>query len=465
MYDTNYMLRTILTFTRSYYLDRTKTVIFKNPHEQKISWSTLRKASLTCLLLCLLSGIPCHSFCQEPKKTIPDGTEGEVLVVTDTLPAKKKKKSWNTFNLGFTTLRIGVGFLVDYAAYAQDVEGKAQMDSAKISPKAGFKIRDSRISIGGKFNTKRSITWKAGFMYDGDRDEWFIRETGFMIGVPELWGNFFIGRTKEGISLSKVMNGYAGEMIERYMASDPIPILADGVKWLGFLPKPRIFWNIGVFTDWLSEGEGFSTYSSQFAARVGFLPIHTPKTNLHIAFNYQVGRPYKDSIRIRSKPEVSGAPFFIDAGQFHSNQATYVGGEIYYNSGPWMIGTEYYWDKFRSQGKNNPVFTGGELVTSYIFTGEIRPYSTVTGIYGFIPVKKSVFKGGAGTWEAVLRFSQFDLDDGQVHGGTFWRLTPQVNWYLSGNARFELAYGYGILDRFNMKGTTQFFQSRLQLSL
>jgi phosphate-selective porin OprO and OprP len=38
-----------------------------------------------------------------------------------------------------------------------------------------------------------------------------------------------------------------------------------------------------------------------------------------------------------------------------------------------------------------------------------------------------------------------------------------VNWYLSENARLEMAYGYGHLDRFNLKGNTQFFQTRIQL--
>ena len=38
-----------------------------------------------------------------------------------------------------------------------------------------------------------------------------------------------------------------------------------------------------------------------------------------------------------------------------------------------------------------------------------------------------------------------------------------VNWHLSDNLRLELAYGYGSLDRFDVRGDTQFFQSRIQL--
>ncbi len=130
-----------------------------------------------------------------------------------------------------------------------------------------------------------------------------------------------------------------------------------------------------------------------------------------------------------------------------------------------MLGSEYYMHMFSSPEKDNPVFQGGDLVASYIITGESRPYSTVSGIYGFVPVKKSVFDGGPGAWEVLLRFSTLDLDGGTVNGGKFWRITPMINWYLSENVRFELAYGYGVLDRYNKKGATHFFQCRIQFML
>jgi phosphate-selective porin OprO/OprP len=40
-----------------------------------------------------------------------------------------------------------------------------------------------------------------------------------------------------------------------------------------------------------------------------------------------------------------------------------------------------------------------------------------------------------------------------------------VNWYLSEMLRLEAAYGYGILDRFGLRGGMQFFQMRLQVWL
>ena len=130
-----------------------------------------------------------------------------------------------------------------------------------------------------------------------------------------------------------------------------------------------------------------------------------------------------------------------------------------------MLGSEFYLHKFSSPENNNPLYSGGEIMLTYIFTGESRVYNTSTGIFGFVPINKSVFKGGPGTFEGVLRFTSFDLNGGNIYGGKFWRITPMVNWYLSKDVRLELGYGYGVLDRFELKGGTHFFQTRLQLTL
>jgi phosphate-selective porin OprO and OprP len=412
---------------------------------------------------------PGEAFCQDTSKYIPDGTQGELMKDPnpDTLRFGQRFKDWNEFDGPLTTLRIGGGFLYEYATFSQDEKGKAQMDSAHIDLNPGVKVRDFRVTLSGKFKFKRAVTWKIGIMYDGPSDNWLFRESGVMVEVPEIYGHIFVGRTKEGFSLNKVMNGYAGWTMERQMALDIIPILADGVKWLGYLPEPRILWNIGVFADWLSEGHSFSTYQSQFAARIGWLPVYSESDNtiLHIAVNGRYGRVHNDSIRVRSRPEAFTAPYFVDTKVFPAQSSNHFGLEAYYREGPLILGGEYYFCKFNSPEKHNPLFHGGDFVATYVITGESRPYSTVTGIFGFVPVATPVTEGGPGAWEAVLRFSNLDLDGGIISGGSFWRITPMINWYLSSQLRLEVSYGYGILDRFTVKGSTQFFQTRIQITI
>ena len=416
--------------------------------------------------MCLLMIAPSELFCQDSTEVIPDGTQGETMEIgkVDTVLTLG---NWYEFDGPLSTLKIGGGFLYEFAGYSQDAVGKQQMDSANVVLKSAFKVRDFRITMSGRVKVKRFLTWKLGIMYDGQTSSWFIRETGIMVGVPELSGYIFVGRTKEGFSLNKVMNGYAGWTMERQIAIDVIPILADGIKLMSFLPKQRLFWNIGAYTDWLSESQSFSTYRWQFDIRFGWLPVlsEVDKTLLHLGLNFRFGEPVGGAIRLRSRPEANPAPYFIDTEEFPANHSSHFGWEIYFTSGPWMLGTEYYFHQFSSPETNNPLFQGGEMVASYILTGESRPYSTISGIYGFIPVAKPVFEGGLGAWEVVLQFVTFDLTSGTLSGGKFWRITPMINWYLSANVRLEFEYGYGVLNRFNLEGVTQFFQSRIQLML
>jgi len=130
-----------------------------------------------------------------------------------------------------------------------------------------------------------------------------------------------------------------------------------------------------------------------------------------------------------------------------------------------MIGSEVMLHKFNASTADDHSFFGGDVVATYMLTNTRRPYNTTASIFGFMPVRKSIFKGGWGEWEAVLRYSTLDLNDGLVQGGSFWRITPMVNWYMSKNLRTEFIYGYGILDRYKMKGAVQVFQIRFQASL
>src|SRR5437773_6674831 len=72
-------------------------------------------------------------------------------------PRRRRMVKWNEFDGPILSLRVGAGLLVDYAGYAQDDASKEQMT---LEP--GWKLRDSRFVITGRFKTKRRITYQAG---------------------------------------------------------------------------------------------------------------------------------------------------------------------------------------------------------------------------------------------------------------------------------------------------------------
>ena len=184
-----------------------------------------------------------------------------------------------------------------------------------------------------------------------------------------------------------------------------------------------------------------------------------------MGLNLRQGNVDKDTLQLRSRPEAWTALYFVDTKPFRATQTFMYGGEIYYRHKNWLFGTEYWFQEVDSPEKGNPRFHGGDMVATWLITGETRAYNTAGGFFKGISPNRTVFQGGPGAWEAVLRVSYIDLDDAQIPGGKFWRITPMLNWHLNDNLRLEFTYGYGELDKLGLTGGTQFFQSRIQLQL
>lgn len=427
----------------------------------------MRFAQLSVLIGLLLASAPLSSHSAESAAAPPDSVIDTTVDAgeADAEEPRRKLVKWNQYDGPISTLRFGFGFLVDTANYIQDDESKQQIPNVE-NPDIG--LRDFRVLFKGKFKTRRPLSWTLGYMYDGAEDEWRFRQTGLIVGVPELKGSFFLGRTKEGYSLIKVMVGYHGWLNERSQSNDAfVPILADGLKYMGYFERPRIYLSLGAYTDALSENEKFSTADHQVVARVGWLPILSEDGNtlLHVGVMTRNAKPDDGFIQVKSKPGSYLAPNYLDTGKFAADHARVNGLEAYYRKGPWLFGTEYNWETVEPVGEGDVLFHGGDVVVSWNITGETRPFNVKGSYFEAVSPRKTVFEGGMGAWEAVLYTAYTDFDSGHFHGGKYWRITPMVNWHMSDNVRLEFAYGYGKLDRFDLTGGTQFFQTRIQLSL
>jgi phosphate-selective porin OprO/OprP len=374
-------------------------------------------------------------------------------------PPARRLIRWNEYDGRLFSIRASAGVILDAGTYAQDEASRQQFD---LEPDS--QVRDFRVMLNGRIKTRRPITWCVGLMYDAANDGWLARQTGIQIAVPELKGHVFVGRSKEGVSLNMVMVGYAGWTMERSpMVVATVPLLADGIKWMAHFPKRHLLLNVGWYTDVLSEGQSFSSYDQQFVARVGWLPLLEDKgTLLHVALAGRYGLVNDRTLRLRSRPELNVAPYFVDTDAFAARDTRMAQGEVYYRPGRWLFGTEYFVQKVNALDVPDPVFHGGDVVATWLVTGETRRYNTAGGYFLAVSPSRTVLQGGPGALEAVLKLSYADLDDGAIQGGRFWRLTPMVNWYLTDHLRLELAYGIGQLDRFGVTGTTQFVQTRLQ---
>ena len=281
------------------------------------------------LAVCVLAGAALHvslasaAFAQTAS-TRPASQQQETL--DDTIEAgneeistpKKDLFKWNHYDGDVFHIRLGGGYLYEGSAYSQNAASEEQFS---LTPET--KLRDARFVIKGGFKTKRPITFSTGLMWDMPTQRFLVRETGVMFTVPEIWGSIFVGRTKEGFSLNKVMVGYAGWTMERTEISDAtIPILADGIKWLGYVPERHILWNLGFYRDWLSEGQTFSTYERQVVGRFVWLPEETESTVLHLGVSLRQGKVEDGQLQVRSRPEDFEAPYFVDTGKFPADSAS-----------------------------------------------------------------------------------------------------------------------------------------------
>jgi phosphate-selective porin OprO/OprP len=417
------------------------------------------------VLIAVLAASASPAWC-DAQATPPDAAPSSVNSQEGTPDDPDRQMvHWNEYEGPWFTARLGGGFLYDTANYSQDADSESQFD---FEPEQY--VRDSRLLLKGRLGSSSRVRYTIGYMYDAapEKRTWFWRQTGIYVDLPAIGGDIFVGRTKEGFSMNKIMVGYNGWTNERATANDAfIPILADGVQIRGSVPGRGIAWNVGIYDDEFTESESFNKNDNQFVARGVWQPLHgkTDDELLHLALAYRYGTDDDGTLQYKSRPESFSAPFVIDTGAIPAEHSDTIGLEAYYQKGPLFLGGEYFLNQVSAPLAGDPLLHGGEVMVTWLTGGERRPYNPKTGVFGGIVPASSVFDGGRGTWEFVARLSYTDLDDGSIEGGRFWRITPMVNWHMSPNVRLEFVYGYGVLDRFDTKGGSHFFQTRIQLQL
>jgi phosphate-selective porin OprO/OprP len=389
----------------------------------------------------------------------------EVAEAETPLPPKDQKlMHWSDYAGESFIFHFGYNAMYDLVGYDQDAGSVDQWGELKDDSK----WRDVRLLASARFpKSRRFIEAKAGYMYDGLNDKWLWRETGIVVAVPEIWGHLFIGRTKLGASMIKHMSGASIMGLERAEIEDmTIPIQNDGIRWMGYLPKQGLVWNLGYFNQTLFNKHLYPFMDQQYAARAAWLPMLSERDGkvLHLAVNLVYSNPKDGKTQLKAKPEATTAPYFLDTGVFPASHEKLIGPEVWYRDNSMLFGGAYYFVGTEASAGNHQ-FDGGDLWASWLLTGEVRRYNTRGGLFDFVYPKHSLFNGGTGAFEATIHATYTNANDGAIQGGKFWRVTPMFAWYPSYEFRVTLGYGYGVLDRFGTSGVTHFYQGRIQMML
>ena len=325
--------------------------------------------------------------------------------------------------------------LEDIAAYCRTTEQaaarhRARRRAARLPPALQGTVQDQAADLlDARLHVRRRRTRTGA-----------SARPGIQVDVPELSGRFFIGRTKEGYSQIKVMVGLHTWGIERSPAIDAfVPILADGIKCMGYFPKQRLFFSLGCFGDALSEnGEvRHLRQPGRHAPGMAADPVGGGRRGAPRR-RHGARRPSRTRAArsAKSKPGAYLAPYFLDTGKFASDQSRTMGVEAFYRTGPWLFGAEYNWQKVdAADRRDDPCSTAATRVVTWIITGETRRTTRRERSSMRFSRAKSVFEGGPGRGRPSLTSRTPTSTTARFEGGKYWRVTPMVNWHLADNFR------------------------------
>jgi phosphate-selective porin OprO/OprP len=224
----------------------------------------------------------------------------------------------------------------------------------------------------------------------------------------------------------------------------------------------RLTWAVGLFRTVDDYGEGSDDGDYAITGRVTGLPwyMEDGRKLVHLGASYS-HRPRNGALRLRARPEAHLSDFrYVDTGVLETEDMDLYGVEAAFKYGPFSLQGEYIRadiDSVRRSVFNNFVWRdqddiamdGYYVAASYLLTGEERPYSTSSGVFGRVKPRNNFSLTGAGwgAFELAVRFSNLDLSDGHVYGGDEDNWTIGLNWYLNPHTRMMLNYIHGDIDR------------------
>ena len=276
-----------------------------------------------------------------------------------------------------------------------------------------------------------------------------------------------IGKQKEPISMNRLTAGTFLANQERAAISDAVlPSRNIGIVWSGYSTERKTSWALGAFNNWLEENNSFDESANQYIGRLTWAPLASEdKSNLlHVGMGYRYSDA-KQGFRYLTEPEFNKAPNFVDTDFHPADKTQTYNVELAWRRGPALLTSEYTRTDVSNSALGNPSFDGYFVEASWILTGEMRKYSNKGGVFGGIPVAKSVYQNGKGAWEIYTRYSDINLTDGAINGGEMQIATLGLNWWLTPFFSVNMGYKYIWNEKDGVKGESSGLLTRLILVL
>ena len=382
---------------------------------------------------------------------------------------------WNQWETENTTGIFIAAVVLDRQHWLSQSSGSLQQ-VGDLENFEGGEIRGFRLGAVGTLNYFEKPWVYTVFAATNAFDKGFEREEldslsffDYRLDIPLGDMNLSIGKQKEPISMERVMSMIQLPMQERSSASDALlPSRNFGAVLSGTAMNQRMSWAGGLFNNFIDSDESIGDTATQAVGRVTWLPFMSEdESNLvHLGFGARYSNG-KQGARFATEPEFNKAPIFVDTGipSIDSDKNWTINLEASWRKGPYWVHAEYIDTQVDSPTSGNLNFDGYHITGSWIISGEMREYRRSSGIFGPIPVSKSVYQGGWGAWEVSARWSSIDLTDGPIDGGEMDILSLGLNWWLSPIFNVNMNYRYITNDVGGISGDASGFMTRVLLSL
>ncbi len=413
---------------------------------------------------------------EEPAES-EDDDQGEWLAYTPppmALPMSyRDEDKWNRWDYRWVSGLFTAGLLLDRQSWpSQDAGSEQQVGD--LAAFDGAEVRGLRFGAIGTINFEEAWTYvifgathafDAGF--DATEDDDFSL-LDYRVDARLPWSlTLSLGKQKEPASLQRTMGLVFLPFQERTVAADALlPARSVGAVVSRAMPGGHGAWAVGAFNNWFDVGRAFNKTATVFAGRVsaGISPIGDESSMIHGGLNLRYSDA-KQGIHYVSTPEFHHAPLYHDTGALNARKSLTYGAELGWRMGPFWAHSEGFLADVDSPTSGDPGFVGYHVTASWALTGEMRAYNRRAGVFGPLPISRSVYSGGRGAWELAARWSELDMNDGLVDGGRSQIASLGVNWWLTPFFQFSINYRHIELDRLGTTGVSDGINTRITLLL
>jgi phosphate-selective porin len=232
----------------------------------------------------------------------------------------------------------------------------------------------------------------------------------------------------------------------------------NGIQYRKFLMNNRMTISGGWFNKWPFNGQSFGESPNTLTARITGLPKweKNGKQFIHAGISVRYAEANKNTIRLRGKNESNVSSNYVDTKEFEGTHQWNLGIEQLWSLENFSVLMEYV-HNWSHATTGIEQFRGYYVTTSYILSGEQRPYDMKAAYARRVkPDDKS------GAWELWFRIGRVNLDSRNIQGGINSRGTLGLNWWASQFWKLGFNYGVSNLDKNDMIGITNSFQWRIQ---